>query len=69
MKAYFETIRYEAAHGKKPRGTGNWAFCPNDTYAADNYLDHVVWASGTYSEAKATVSRQYPGVSYWTVCS
>lgn len=43
MKATVNTSSYEFAHGKKPRGDGQWAF----TIKCDTH-----WFCGTYSEAK-----------------
>ena len=40
------TNRYEAAHGKKPRGFGMWSFEHNAGY------QKIVFATGNYSEAK-----------------
>lgn len=46
------TSEYEYAHGKKPRGQGSWAFCPRQNYMEPYYLDHCVWFTGLYSEAR-----------------
>ena len=50
-----ETTRYEAAHGKKPRGTGNWAF-DFEGYKAGERAE-MVFAYGTLTEAKAKAAR------------
>ena len=44
------TATFEFAHGRKPRGTGSWAFY----FDGDDSLDAMFWASpyGTYSAAK-----------------
>ena len=49
MKINVSTRQFEIAHGRKPRGTGNWAF---------NLLDDqgrtvaTVWHNGTFTDAK-----------------
>jgi hypothetical protein len=63
---------YEAAHGKAPRGRGNWAFCPTRHVNADNYLDFVFWVHGrTYAEAKRVAMAHFAPLGVWdvTVCS
>ena len=68
----FETIEYERAHGKLPRGRGSWAFCPRQNYNAPNYLDHVMWFNGTYTEAKKRARAYFatkPGNPVIVVCS
>lgn len=39
----FSTTEFEFAHGKKPRGTGGWAFC---------FKGQTVFFQGTFTEAK-----------------
>lgn len=47
------TRDYYAAHGKQPRGTGSWAFCPASKYNLTNYLDFTWWFHGCpYATAK-----------------
>lgn len=46
-----KTNKYERAHGKKPRGTGYWAF--------GNSTETTVWfVYGTYSEAKRKAAKE-----------
>lgn len=42
-KLTIRTDNYEASHGKKPRGTGSWAFHPV------NSPDYIMWAPPRYS--------------------
>jgi hypothetical protein len=61
---------YERSHGKPPRGEGSWAFCMVHPNRAD-YLDHVLWESGSYGAAKkaARVKAAALGVDVLYVCS
>lgn len=68
----FNTRKFEAAHGKQPRGTGSWAFCPRQFYDREDYLDHCTWYTGTYANAKKSARAFYstqPDVSEVVVCS
>lgn len=61
---YFETREYEMAHGKSPRGTGNWGFSP---YRTDEQRfarpENIFWHNGTYAEGKkAAKARAKTGV-------
>lgn len=49
------TSRYEFAHGKKPRGFGQWAFFfhPQE----DDSLQ-AFWHSGSYSDAKKAAQQE-----------
>ena len=49
MKTEFCTRDYERSHGHKPRGTGCWAFMPDNSGNPD---DWVFTPSMTYTEAK-----------------
>lgn len=71
MGASFTTTDYQFAHGKKPRGTGNWAFVPADYVWPDGLMpeDAIAWYYGLYSDAKRSVSREWPAVTTWTVLS
>ena len=47
---------FQRAHGKAPRGTGNWAFAPTateDAYHADVNYVAMAFFYGTFSEARA----------------
>lgn len=44
----FNTTRYEADYGRKPRGFGHWAFA----LANDPEPNAIFWHAGTYAEAK-----------------
>lgn len=65
------TRRFEQAHGGTPRGHGAWAFCTVDPrrHALD-YLDHVLWHTGRYGEAKraATADARTRGVTRLWLC-
>lgn len=68
----FSTREYEMAHGKAPKGRGSWAFCPRQNYNDSNYLDHTVWFSGTYAEARKQAKAHFgakPGNPTIVVCS
>jgi hypothetical protein len=68
----FNTRKFEAAHGKQPRGYGQWGFCPREHYDANDYLDHVQWFTGTYASAKKSARAFYsvqPNVFEVVVCS
>lgn len=45
MTKNVNTTKYQAAHGKQPRGYGRWAF-------GDKAGSKVVFIGGLYSEAK-----------------
>ena len=61
MSAQFTTATYEFAHGKKPRGTGCWAFV---VHAASGKPGDVrmVFTPGSmsFTEAKRWVRQQHP---------
>ena len=44
----FGTAKYEASHGKKPRGTGTWGFIPTGG-------GMVIWGYGSLTDAKRQV--------------
>jgi len=46
--------------GRSPRGRGSWAFCTVDPRRGD-YMDHIIWKSGTYSEAKRAAITEASG--------
>ena len=46
------TRDYERNHGAAPKGRGSWAFCLVDPNRRNDYLDFVIWASGTYAAAR-----------------
>lgn len=56
MPKTITTREFEASHGRKPRGYGNWGF--------RNAAGDVQWITGTYTAAKA----QLPAGT-WTVLS
>jgi hypothetical protein len=72
MSREFITTQYEFSHGKKPRGTGTWAFVPADSIWPDRNTmpqDAIAWAWGSYSDAKREVAAKWPSVSAWKVLS
>ena len=50
----FETRKFEASHGRQPRGRGNWAF--EFTYCDGAQV--VFFSNNLYSRAKADAIRQ-----------
>lgn len=52
----FRTERYEAAHGRKPRGEGEWAFGRSGWQQSGDASD-VIWAHGAYVAAKKEAAR------------
>ena len=46
------TSAYEFAHGRKPRGTGGWAFIQGGDGDAE-----VFWFFGSYTEAKRAAQK------------
>ena len=48
----FDTTPYAREHLKEPRGRGMWAFECFDAF------DGLLWATGTYADAKAEVKRR-----------
>jgi hypothetical protein len=52
MTIQVKTTDYEYAHGKKPRGKGNWAF-----FSEDGQWE--LWWTGSYSECKKKAQRAY----------
>jgi hypothetical protein len=73
-KVEISTAAFKRAHGKNPRGNGSWGFCPRQNYNCESldYLDHVQWFNGDFSEARRKALaffRTKPGVSVVVVCS
>jgi hypothetical protein len=48
-KPRVSTAAFEFAHGKKPRGTGTWAFF----FDGARDVRDAFWFTGTFAEAKA----------------
>ena len=45
-------------HGRKPSGSGAWAFCTvRPIKEGDDYLHHVIWVRGSYDEAVQKAAR------------
>lgn len=66
-----ETGAYERAYGKRPSGTGAWAFCKVDP-RRDDYLSHCLWFSNqSYTQAKKAAKAEAAalGVEVLYVCS
>ena len=56
------TLKYESAHGKKPRGSGLWAF---EILATDNrgaYLTETIERHGSLTEAKRLAVKRLKGM-------
>lgn len=68
MYASFDTVDYQMAHGKQPRGQGNWALVPADyNYGDTPPYDGIFWHYGYWSAAKQEAERAYPRVVRWKV--
>lgn len=61
MATTFYTHEYEASHGKSPKGYGSWAFRPYDERGDES----IVWAQGTYGDAKRIVKQSHPRITEW----
>lgn len=66
-----DTSAFERAHGRQPRGVGMWGFVPYALSRSDNYLDHVMWHTGSYADAKRSARAYFAprGVMEVVVCS
>jgi hypothetical protein len=71
MSAEFNTTEYEFAHGRKPRGSGTWAFTPHFGWGScpTAPLEGIVWVTDTYANAKRECARQHPDITRWVVLS
>ena len=70
MSREYDTTEYEMSHGRKPRGTGNWAFVPSDyVWRGEMPADAIAWTWGTYADGKREVATKYPEIGRWTVLS
>ncbi len=60
---------YTETHGRKPSGTGAWAFSTVDPNQAD-HLNHVIWVRGSFDEAvqKAVRIAAKRGIDKLWVC-
>jgi hypothetical protein len=69
MSAEFNTTQYEFAHGRKPRGSGTWAFTPHFGWAyGDGWRPKgIVWVTDTYANAKRECAKQHPDITRWVV--
>jgi hypothetical protein len=54
--------RFIAAYGKTPSGRGNWAFCAAQDADREDYLEHVFWFNGLFSEAQAAAVKHFQTV-------
>ena len=59
-----------ANFGRRPSGRGSWAFCKVNPRRSD-YLDHMIWESGLYSEARKAAQAKAAalGIGVLYVCS
>jgi len=48
------TREYEFAHGRAPRGVGNWAF-----FVAGNAAREPFWFNGSYGQARVAAVRHF----------
>ncbi len=53
MTIEVKTSGYEFAHGRRPRGTGTWAFQLGD----DDRPEHTYWHTGSYTDGKRAALR------------
>lgn len=60
VRAEFQTRDYEMAHGKKPRGGGNWAF---STVRHPGSQEQIFWIrqTKTFAEAKKAAREHFAG--------
>lgn len=66
-----DASQYERTYGKRPSGTGAWAFCKVDPRRSD-YLSHCLWFSNqSYAQAKKSAKAEAAaqGVAVLYVCS
>lgn len=52
---------YRQSHIAPPRGRGSWAFCPENRWTGENYLDHTQWFRGTYAQARQQAKQAFRG--------
>ena len=48
----FDTTNFVTCHGKEPRGHGAWHFTSRQTFDSIRWIDHSMWFTGTYTDAK-----------------
>jgi len=48
MNILVDTVDFQFAHGRKPRGNGSWAFF----FKRNADVDDAFWFYGTYADAK-----------------
>ena len=53
----FNTVEFEFSHGRKPRGTGYWAFSTSRN--ARPGTDDIFWFQGSYKAAKAAAAAHF----------
>jgi hypothetical protein len=52
---------YRQIHATTPRGRASWAFCPENRWTGENYLEHTKWFRGTYGVARQAAKRAFKG--------
>jgi len=57
------TEKYEATHGRKPRGYGMWMFEMVGTDGRGSWLRETVRATGTLAMARAAAVREFKASS------
>lgn len=50
----FDTTDFQAAHGRRPRGNGSWAFF----FRRKADVSEAFWVNGSFSEAKAAAAAE-----------
>lgn len=60
MKTTFQTDDYVNAHGKNPKGSGNWAFriSGTDGHGSWTTIDRCFFANGTLTAAKRAAKQR-----------
>lgn len=75
LAAYVDvsTRDYRLTHGREPRGTGSWAFCPASKYNGNDYLAHTLWTPAhlTYAKARKLAREHFAalGIDRITACT
>lgn len=57
----FSTREFEFSHGKKPRGTGTWAFATVAAPAPGSPA--IFWHNGSFAEAKKAAREHFKGAT------
>lgn len=58
-----DTTRYEATHGRSPRGRGLWFFQVAGTDGQGAWLTETMSANGSLAEARSQVVREFKAMN------